>query len=128
MGLHEVAEAAEVISRAVGQDTNLIFGAVIDPDANGEMQVTVIATGFNRSTKEYGSQELIGDLFSRDGRLGGGKPETSFKSIEATANPLGKKKEMSPKTEASGPGECPLEEEDLEIPPYLRKKFSRSTN
>ncbi len=128
MGLHEVAEAAEVVSRAVGEDTNLIFGAVIDPEANGEMQVTVIATGFSRSTKEYGSQELIGDLFSRDGRLREGKPEISFRPIETRVSPLGKKKEVLTETETSVLDEGSLEEEDLEIPPYLRRKFSRSTD
>jgi cell division protein FtsZ len=128
MGLHEVAEAAEVISRAVGEDVNLIFGAVIDPKANGEMQVTVIATGFNRSAKEQASPELIKDLFGREDRLREGKPKTCFRSIEATASPLGKKKEVFPKPEASVPEECSLEEEDLEIPPYLRRKFPRSMN
>lgn len=47
MTLFEVEEAASIIFEEAGQDANLIFGAVIDPTMNGEMQVTVIATGFN---------------------------------------------------------------------------------
>jgi cell division protein FtsZ len=34
-----------VIHDAAGEDANIIFGAVIDPDLKGEIRVTVIATG-----------------------------------------------------------------------------------
>jgi len=44
--LHEVDEAATAILEAAGEDANVIFGAVIDPEAEGEVTVTVIATGF----------------------------------------------------------------------------------
>ncbi len=44
--LHEVDEAATAILEAAGEDANVIFGAVIDPEAEGELTVTVIATGF----------------------------------------------------------------------------------
>ena len=44
--LHEVDEAATAILAAAGDDANVIFGAVIDPETEGEVTVTVIATGF----------------------------------------------------------------------------------
>jgi cell division protein FtsZ len=44
--LHEVNEAASVVVTAAGEDANVIFGAVIDPNMDGEMMITVIATGF----------------------------------------------------------------------------------
>jgi cell division protein FtsZ len=44
--LHEVNEAANVVVSAAGEDANVIFGAVIDPNMDGEMMITVIATGF----------------------------------------------------------------------------------
>ena len=44
--LHEVNEAASVVVSAAGEDANVIFGAVIDPNMDGEMMITVIATGF----------------------------------------------------------------------------------
>ena len=47
MTLFEVDEAASIIFEEAGQDANLIFGAVIDPSMEEEMQVTVIATGFS---------------------------------------------------------------------------------
>ncbi len=46
LSLHEVNEAAGVVVQAAGDDANVIFGAVIDPNMDGEMQITVVATGF----------------------------------------------------------------------------------
>ena len=44
--LHEVNEAAGVVVAAAGEEANVIFGAVIDPNMDGELMLTVIATGF----------------------------------------------------------------------------------
>lgn len=58
MTLFEVDEAASIIFEEAGQDANLIFGAVIDPNMEEEMQVTVIATGFSaRRPAEESIQE-----------------------------------------------------------------------
>ena len=42
----EVSEAASIIQRAADEDANIIFGAVVDPRMEGEVKITVIATGF----------------------------------------------------------------------------------
>jgi cell division protein FtsZ len=47
--LHEVAEAARIISDAVDPDANIISGMVIEPGLEDAMKVTVIATGFDRA-------------------------------------------------------------------------------
>ncbi len=47
--LHEVAEAARIISEAVDPEANIISGMVIDDELTDEMKVTVIATGFESS-------------------------------------------------------------------------------
>lgn len=44
--LHEVTAAAEIIADVVDEDANIIFGSVIDPKMQGEVRITVIATGF----------------------------------------------------------------------------------
>jgi len=44
--LHEVNESASVVVAAAGEEANVIFGAVIDPNMDGELMLTVIATGF----------------------------------------------------------------------------------
>jgi len=50
--LHEVNESAQVIREMAHADVNLIFGAVMDPEMeDGEIQITVIATGFDGVVK-----------------------------------------------------------------------------
>jgi cell division protein FtsZ len=46
LSLFEVNEAAEVVRQAATDDTNIIFGATIDDRLNGQVWVTVVATGF----------------------------------------------------------------------------------
>jgi cell division protein FtsZ len=45
LSLFEVNEAAEVVRQGAVDDTNLIFGATIDDRLNGQVWVTVVATG-----------------------------------------------------------------------------------
>jgi cell division protein FtsZ len=54
MTLYDVSDATQTVQDAVGQDadSNIIFGAVIDPEMKGKVQVTVIATGFNEMAVE----------------------------------------------------------------------------
>jgi cell division protein FtsZ len=46
MAMYEVNEAAEMISRAVDADAQIIFGASVDPSMSGKVRVTVLAAGF----------------------------------------------------------------------------------
>ncbi len=48
LSLVEVHEASTIIHEAAHEEANIIFGAVIDPKLDGEVKITVIATGFDR--------------------------------------------------------------------------------
>lgn len=48
MKIREVDEAASVVRDAVSPEADIIFGAVIDPEMNDEILITVIASGFDR--------------------------------------------------------------------------------
>jgi cell division protein FtsZ len=48
LSLNDITEATTVIHQAAGEDANIIFGAVKDLSLNGDLRVTVIATGFHR--------------------------------------------------------------------------------
>ena len=50
--LHEVHEAAGLIYELSQDDANIIIGAVIDPNFQSEVQITVIATGFSMQPQE----------------------------------------------------------------------------
>jgi cell division protein FtsZ len=45
LSLYEVNEAAEVVRQTATDETNIIFGATIDPRLTGQVWVTVVATG-----------------------------------------------------------------------------------
>ena len=47
MTLHEVTDATNIINDAVLDDARVIIGAVVDDNIQGEIQITVIATGFD---------------------------------------------------------------------------------
>lgn len=49
LGMHEINSAAEAITTAADPDANIIFGATIDPELEGEVIITVVATGFDAS-------------------------------------------------------------------------------
>ena len=50
MTLFEVNQAAAIIRETAHPDVNMIFGAVIDPNMGDDIRITVIATGFDRSS------------------------------------------------------------------------------
>ena len=48
LSIGEVNEASSIIHEAAHDDVNIIFGAVIDPRMQGQVKITVIATGFDK--------------------------------------------------------------------------------
>jgi cell division protein FtsZ len=49
LAMHEINTAAETITAAADPDANIIFGATISPELEGEVIITVVATGFDAS-------------------------------------------------------------------------------
>jgi cell division protein FtsZ len=67
MSMHEINAAAETITAAADPAANIIFGATINNDIEGEIIVTVVATGFDasyyaRSAGSSVSQDLVPTL------------------------------------------------------------------
>jgi len=46
VGIHEIKEAAQVITEAASEDAIIIWGHVLDPEMDDKLQITVIASGF----------------------------------------------------------------------------------
>ncbi len=65
LSMHEINTAAETITSASDPDANIIFGATIIPEIEGEIIITVVATGFdasyfsakNKATKDNNKKE-----------------------------------------------------------------------
>jgi cell division protein FtsZ len=63
LAMHEINTAAETITSAADPDANIIFGATINPDLDGEVIITVVATGFDASyfTREPSQSSAVTD-------------------------------------------------------------------
>lgn len=57
LSMHEINAAAETITTAADPDANIIFGATINPQLEGEVIITVVATGFDASY--YAARQAI---------------------------------------------------------------------
>ncbi len=60
LGLHEVNEAAEVVTSAADSNANVIFGAVIDESMGEDVRVTAIATGFGGRPRRRRVEAAVG--------------------------------------------------------------------
>ena len=63
LGIFEADTAAELVQKSIDPEANIIFGVVIDDTMEDEIQVTVIATGFD---KERIPQSTVDRLFGND--------------------------------------------------------------
>ena len=54
--LGEMHQINGIVYDAVGEDAEIVFGAVHEPAMTGEVRVTVIATGFDRTESGYAGQ------------------------------------------------------------------------
>lgn len=98
--LHEVNAAAEIIYEVVDQNANIIFGAVIDERMQGEIKITVIATGFAPDSQ---AANVVRQATS--GR---------FKSV--MVQPAYSQEQPTTQTQQQSP-------EKLDIPDFLRKRL-----
>jgi cell division protein FtsZ len=129
MTLDEVTTIAEIVKDAVGEEAEIIFGSVSEPAMQGEVRVTVIATGFAKRPGQGGiampsrvsghSTPVIPLDQARASRpipaIGSAAPAAgSSSSTGGNAVP-------APRTR---PGVRPMEDlSDLEIPTFIRRQM-----
>ncbi len=70
IGLHEANTAAELIQRNADPEANIIFGTVIDDSLGDEIQITVIATGFEkeeerRTSTSSGYDNIVAEAWKK---------------------------------------------------------------
>ena len=111
--MYEIDEAARVIRNASGDDAHMIFGTVIDPNADGSVTITVIATGLGE-----GGARLREDV--PDGN------RIEFPQMlrkENLAQPTFQRKDQKNnfQTIVTKGKVNAYKEDDLEIPTYMRR-------
>jgi len=108
--LFEVNQAAAIIKETAHPDVNLIFGAVIDPNMGDEVRVTVIATGFERTTMPRRVMEMPKS-----------QPHSEVRQVK-TSDPL---REMQPVEAMIKPTEFKsrtFNTDDIDLPTFLRNR------
>ncbi len=59
LGMHEVSEAAKIITSSADEDAKVIFGANIDEDLKDELRITVVATGFDSRDRRMSAPGVV---------------------------------------------------------------------
>jgi cell division protein FtsZ len=110
MTLFEVNQAAAIIKETAHPEVNLIFGAVIDPNLGDEVRVTVIATGFERSSSLPQRRTIERPNERKQGTSASRQPAP----VEVSAAPAkADLTEFQPRS---------FNPDDLDIPAFLRKR------
>ncbi len=108
MTMNEVSEASQLISEHADPDANIIFGATINDDMVDQIKISVIATGFDDSIRNFGGLKAQnqGRIFYQD----------KHKDEED-------KEEISSESEAKASAAESLDSDDpFDIPAFLRQK------
>lgn len=101
--LFEASDAATAIKEATGNDANVLWGVMVNEEADGDVRVTVIATGIGH------------------GKSLGGLAEIPSFTKEDLDRPTFKRRLKQEGNTPSTPW-IPLDPEDLETPTYIRRR------
>jgi cell division protein FtsZ len=112
MGMFEVNEAAELVSKAADPNANIIFGAVINEEFTDEIQVTAIATGFEDSSLF----DITKSTPSRT-KTYYGEPKPYVR--ESIGEDKHKEEQAYKQEKKSDNREEPSQSDTLDIPPFL---------
>ncbi len=109
LGMYEIDEAAKAITEAADADANIIFGAIIDEAMQGEVKITVIATGFESEQNKFGNKKSFATPEPRDIPSSQivRRPERSYFTEQTVVEP--------PREDD--------DEDELEVPAFIRRKL-----
>jgi len=109
--LLEVSEAAEIIHAAADPEANIIFGAVIDERMQGDVKISVIATGFDQTRM---LKKVEQPIYQRRGAPA--EPVRYAGGPAMTVGPV-PRQAPAPAAETAKP-----DLDDLEVPSFLRRR------
>ena len=128
MGMQEMQEASKLITSSADENARVIWGAVVDPSLKDDIKITVIATGFEgaprrsepvrEEEREYAPVSRLPKP-TRSAPVASNIPVVNLDSDElpepVVRKPLGETRSRLEKTD---------EEEELEIPAFIRRKMN----
>ena len=112
LSMHEVDEAAKVISSSLAPDANIIFGATIDSEQKDNIRITVLATGFTTS-----STGAIRNIVARSKKVDSLPSEAGDVQSDEISNIVSDIPKLDDKPAISDD-----QEEDLDTPSFMRRR------
>lgn len=141
----EINEAANIITESIDPNAKVIFGAVVDEQIRkGEIQITVVATGFEtdrivESTEEMLTRTALDRANDTPEEKKTPKPQQAPARIleeDSLEEPVFPTKRMEtkmivddkvqPKTTTKDDAISDLEEDELEVPAFIRRKMKKN--
>ncbi|MEK7616825.1 MAG: cell division protein FtsZ [Patescibacteria group bacterium] len=111
LSMAEVNEAAQIIAQAADPDANIIFGATVKDDQLDQVKISVIATGFDETRRRL--REYVGAGIGSASVQPGWTAQPQDDTTQTVS-------EGNETLEEEKPQERIEEEDDLEIPAFLR--------
>ena len=128
--LFEVNMAAQVINEVVDPDAEIIFGAVLDDAMGEEVQITVIATGFESQPQEFPRQHPMARATTAtqhpyEERPAQAAPSRYEQRVPYYEERVPQYEERAPQHEERAPRrplpEAPAATDNAELPAFLRR-------
>ncbi|RMC36415.1 cell division protein FtsZ [Paracoccus alkanivorans] len=128
MTLFELDEAANVIRDKVDSDANIIVGSTLDPDMDGSLRVSVVATGIDASAAQEdvpAPRRSMAEPLTQNPPVARGNADVAAEEDDLPVPPRRAPAAISePRTE--GPAPAAREEDDLPPPAWQSRPQSRA--
>jgi cell division protein FtsZ len=121
--MEEMTEASERIYNEVGENADIIWGAVVDDSMGDEMSVTVIATGIGEKTDKTRPDNVMEHPFR--GRVRDITPSDLENIVDYDQPTFIRRKEAVGESGGAsyrGYKGIVIDNSDLEVPTFLRRK------
>jgi cell division protein FtsZ len=116
--LTEINEASSIITQSADPDANIIFGTTIREDLGDDIQISVIAAGFDENRRHFGSATNANPYF---------KPTVVEPVREQREETIEAKIDLPSPPKSVGKYKLSHDEisieDDLDIPAFLRNKY-----
>lgn len=108
MSMFEANDAIQLIQEATGNDSNIIYGQIIDDNLEDELIVTVIATGFEKPIEKSITSNYIANTNDTNQNHASYEETAVAKENDQKSEPINKVNKE--------------EDKPIDIPPFLQRK------
>lgn len=108
MSMFEANDAIQLIQESTGNDSNIIYGQIIDDNLEDELIVTVIATGFEKPIEKSITSNYIANTNDTNQNHASYEETATAKENDQKSEPINKVNKE--------------EDKPIDIPPFLQRK------